>query len=712
MSESGAATRQDGPLKTTGAARYLDDLRIEGALEGVLVTAPTGPGTVTVDVAAARSAPGVVTVFGPGDLALAGGLDHWALGQNNLPLADDRVRYAGQPVALVVAASRAQAARAADAVVVSVAAEPARADFQRLLAEGTEIEDWAPTRSLVGDPDAGEAEADVIVTGRYTTADRHHVPLEPPGAVARWDGDRLEVWTSTQWVFGVRGALAQALAIEPDRITVRAGFVGGGFGSKGSTWPHEILAAAAARRLERPVRLVLPRVQTFAAAGHQPRTAQEVSLAARRDGTLTALRHTSWSAAAMDEDYVEHGSLGSRTMYACPSIATRDLIVRLDRPQPTFMRAPHEGPGMPALEIAMDELAEALGLDPLELRLRNYAEQDPTSGKPFSSKALRECYRIGAERFGWSRRRAVPGTWREGDELVGVGMASALMATFRFGATAKVTVGRDGGIVVEAAAHEIGNGAGTVLAQIAAESLGAPVERVRVVLGETTLPEAGGTFGSGTTLSVGSAVHAAAEQLRERLSDLAGEPGLTAAEYPELLALRRLDQVSETATWAPRREDAAWAMNAYGAVFVEVGVDPLVPVPRVRRVVGVYSCGRILNPALARSQLIGGITWGIGQALLEESRTDPVDGRFLAPGLGGYSIPGQSDVPDIDASFVAEHDERASRIGARGVGEIGTIGIGGAIANAVFNATGVRVRDLPIRPEHLLGRIDGRAAVR
>ena len=690
--------RQDAVSKVTGAAEFVADRLVDGALEGVFVRTDIGAGRVEgLDLESALDIPGVVRIFGPGELGVAGPLEHWAAGQATVPLSDHLIRHAGQPVALVVAETRAAAVAAAARVGVRFVSEVPRVGLEALLDEAIEIKDWAPTNSLVGDVAGAQDGAAVTVSERYRTADRHHAAMEPSAAIAEWTGDELMVSTSTQWVFGVRAALAQALGVPAERIRVRTGPVGGGFGAKGSTWPHEILAAAAARLLRRPVRICLSRAETFVAHGYQPATVQDVTLGAAQDGTLVAIRHESVSAAAMADDYVEHGSLGTRTMYRCPNIATRDRIVRLNRPQPTFMRAPHEGPGMTALEIAMDELAERLDLDPVELRLRNYADADPTSGKPFSSKKLRECYQLGAERFGWSRRSKAPGSMRDGPTLIGWGMASCLMSTFRFGGSARITIRRNGTVRIETGSHEIGTGVSTILPQIAAEVLGIDPAQVEVALGDTTLAEAGGTFGSATTMGVGSAVHAAATKLRASLEALAGEPGLEAAEYPEVLKLRHLDHLTEDGAWAPKQEESAYAMNAYGAVFVEVRIDPIIRMPRVSRCVGAYSVGRIINPRTARSQAIGGIVWGLGQALLEESRVDPRTGRFVAQGFGGYHVPANADVPDIDVMFAEEFDAHASTLGARGVGEIGTIGVGAAVANAVYHATGVRVRDVPIR---------------
>ena len=690
--------RQDALAKVTGIAQYVGDRATDHGLEGAFVRSNLSAGRIeAIELDQALAVPGVVRIFRPGELGIAAQLEHWAAGQATVPLSDQLIRHEGQPVALVIAETRPAALEAASKVAVRIVADPPRVLLESLLGEAIEIKDWAPTNSSVGDAAAALEHAAVVVSGRYRTADRHHAALEPSAVIAQWDGDSLDVWTSTQWVFGVRAALAQALGVPAARIRVRTGSVGGGFGAKGSTWPHEILAAAAARVLGRTVRIRLSRAETFVAHGYQPATVQDVTLGADPDGTLTAIRHESVNAAAMADDYVEHGSLGSRTMYRCPNIATRDRIVRLHRPQPTFMRAPHEGPGMTGLEIAMDELAERLALDPVELRLRNYADFDPTSGKPFSSKQLRECYRSAAERFGWSRRTPAPGSMRDGPTLVGWGMASCLMSTFRFGGSARITIRKDGSVRIETGSHEIGTGVSTILPQIAADILGLDPARIEVALGDTTLAEAGGTFGSATTIGIGSAVHAAATKLRASLEALAGEPGLEPAEYSEVLKLRQLDHLTEDGSWAPKPEESGYAMNAYGAIFVEIRIDPILKAPRVTRCVGAYSVGRIINPRTARSQAIGGIVWGIGQALLEESRVDPVSGRFVAKGFGGYHVPTNADVPEIDVIFADEFDAHASTLGARGVGEIGTIGVGAAVSNAVYHATGIRVRDVPIR---------------
>jgi xanthine dehydrogenase YagR molybdenum-binding subunit len=620
-----------------------------------------------------------------------------------LPLQDDRVWYEGQHIGIVVAESLEQAQYAARLVQIDYAVEPAEVDFHRRLDAAIAVDSWAPADGLVGDVEAGLAAADVRVEATYTTANRHHNPMELSGTIAEWHADgTLTLYDATQHVWGVRAVLADVFGLRPEAVRVRNDFVGGGFGAKGYIWPHPILAAMAARSVGRPVKLSLTRAQAYTSHGYQPATVQTITLGATTDGHLTALRHASVSPTAETDDHVELAGVGSHSLYACPAIETHHRVVRVNTIVPTPMRAPHEGPGLVGLEIAMDELAYALRIDPLELRLRNYAERDPTHGLPFSSKKLRECYLEGAERFGWARRSPEPGSMRDGHDLIGWGLASVLMSTFRMPANARVTIDRRGDVVIEAGCQEIGTGAYTIMPQIAADALGGiDPERVQLRLGDTTLPETGGTFGSSTTLSVGSAVHDAATKLRSRLLALAEDDVPPDPDrYGEILERVGLEQLAAEGAWSPEHE--RYSMHSFGAIFVEVGVDRDLRLPRLRRAVGVYSAGRIINPTTARSQMTGGIIWGLGQALLEASEVDRNLGRFVSKNLAGYLVPVNADVPDLDVHFVDEVDAHASAIGARGIGELGAVGVGAAIANAVFHATGIRVRDLPIRPEALL----------
>jgi xanthine dehydrogenase YagR molybdenum-binding subunit len=697
-------TRADGPAKVTGGAHYTADTPVPGLAHAALVLSPVPHGHVVgIDDGAALAAPGVLAVLTHENAPRvsvedAPSPESWA------PLQDDLVRHEGQALAVVVADTLERAQHAARLVRVEVAPEPAPVELRGHLDEAVEVPDmYRLNDTRTGDVGAALREAEVTVRGTYRTADRHHSPIETAATIASWEDGRLDLRDATQWVFGVRAVARRAFGLGRDGVRVRNEFVGGGFGCKGYPWLHRLLAAMAARAVGRPAKLVLTRAQSFTLHGHQPATEQVVELGARRDGTLVAIRHACVSPTSLQDDYVEMAAVASRTMYACPAIETTHRVVRLARNLPTPMRAPHQGPGMVGLDIAMDELAYALGIDPLELRLRNYAETDPTSGLPFSSNRLRDCYRLGAERFGWHRRPMAPGSMRDGRDLVGWGMACALMHTVRMPASARVTIDRDGEVLVESGTQEIGTGVRTVMPQIAADALGVPRERVRIVLGDTTLPPAGGTFGSSTTLSVGSAVQSAARRLRADLDELAGGPGVARPDdYARLLAEHDLPRLAATGE-VEFPADEEFAMQTFGAVFAEVRVDADLRLVRVSRLVGVYSAGRIINPLTARSQMTGGMVWGIGQALLESSDVDPVLGRYLSKNLAGYLVPVNADVPALEARFVEDEvDERASPLGAKGVGELGAVGVAPAIANAVFHATGVRVREVPIRPEMLL----------
>jgi len=716
---TGARPRVDGPAKVTGAARYAAEWQAADLRHAALVTSPVPAATITaVDTSAAERVPGVVAVFThhnaprlrPPVGAPYGG---------RLPLQDNRVHYEGEPVAVVVAERLEQAREAVGLVRVDYAPLPAETDFRAVAdtAVPTPPARWGPADTTVGDLAAGIAEADVVLRAEYSTAARHHSPIETSATQAEWRDGVLTLRDATQGVFNVRAVVSSALDLPADRVRVLAEYTGGGFGSKGYVWPHQVIAAMLARELGGALRLVLTRAQSFTSHGYQPPTRQRLVLAATAEGRFTAIRHDSLSPTSTYGEYVEMTANGSRVAYACPAITTTHRVAPVATVLPTPMRAPHEGPGMFALEVAVDEVACELGIDPLELRLRNHAEVDPTSGNPFSAKGLLACYAEGARRFGWADRPRAAGSLREGDQLIGWGMATAVMATMRFPAAARTRLHADGRVVVEAGCQEIGTGTYTIMPQLAAEVLGCPPEQVVLRLGDTALPRTGMTAGSSTTLSVGSAVTAAAEALAARLALLAtGDPTaavrLDGAELTvkngavevlrldELFARLGVDSVAAEGSWEPRENQRS--MHTFGAVFAEVAVDVDLPVPRVRRLVAVYSAGRIVNPLTARGQMTGGLVWGIGQALLEKSTTDHRLGRFVDKNLAGYRLPVNADVPDLDVAFVEEYDPHASGIGARGIGELGSVGVAPAIANAVHHATGKRVRSLPIALEDLL----------
>ncbi|MBV8601989.1 MAG: xanthine dehydrogenase family protein molybdopterin-binding subunit [Candidatus Eremiobacteraeota bacterium] len=679
-------SRLDGREKVSGEARYAADWPFENPLYGVLVQSSIPSGRIdSFDLAAAESAPGVARIFTHLNAPRLVPMDSPPLGQTFLPLQSDRIDYEGQHVALVIAETLEQAQHAARLVRVVYERGPARIDFRAHLTDEIEVQGFFPADTSTGDVSAGLGGADVKIDVTYRTADRHHVPIEPSATLADWRDGKLTLYDAAQWVHGVRIAVAHVLGIPLDDVRVISKFVGGGFGCKGFVWPHQILAAMASRELGRPVKLVLSRAHTFTAHGYQTASEQRVVLGATRDGRFVAIRHHSWTPTAISDDYLETCATPARASYASGAIETRNRAVRVNRGVPTPMRAPHEGVGAVAFECALDELAYALGVDPLEMRLRNYAERDPTTGTPFSQKNLRECYRIGAERFGWARRSPVPGTMRDGDTLIGYGMAGAVMFTVRMPSTARITLHPGGDVVIETATQDIGGGQYTILPMIAADALGVPVERVRIVLGDTALPDAGGTFGSSSTMSAGSAVFTAAQELKRLLG------GRRSVSQP----------LTAEGKFQPEHSDAL-SMFTFGAVFAEVHVDRDLPTPRVARITGVYSAGRIINPKTARSQIIGGMTWGIGQALLEASELDLGLGRYLSKNLAGYVVPACADVRELDVTFIEEVDEHASLLGAKGIGELGAVGVAAAIGNAIYHATGTRVRDFPIRPERLL----------
>jgi xanthine dehydrogenase YagR molybdenum-binding subunit len=699
-------TRPDGPAKVTGAARYVADTPVDGLTHAALVMSAIPAGRViAIDTATSLAAAGVLAVITHENAPRVAPLPNTS-GPFEV-LQSDAVLHEGQAVAVVVAESFEQAQHGAELIEVSYERHDARLDFRDHLDDAVSVNTFQDPDSTVGDVDAAlGADAEVVVDEVYRTADRHQNPMENLVVIAEWHEDDLILHSATQWVWGDRAAVAAALSMPVERVRVINEFVGGGFGAKVDAFPYLLLAPMAALVVGRPVRLALPKAHTYTGSGRQAATEQRVTLGSRRGGTLVALRHTSVNPTSIDAGWVEYSSVCSRSMYACPAIETRNRVVHVNLPRGGPMRAPHEGVGMAALEIAMDELAVALDLDPLELRIRNHADQDPTRGVPFSSKRLLDCYARGAKRFGWAARYPEPRSMRDGRDLIGWGMASATMPSPRVGSAARVTIDQHGDVLVETGTQEIGTGVHTILPQIAADALGVAPTRAHLDLGDTTLPTAFGSYGSSTTIGVGSAVLDAASTLRARLNELADAPA-EPSSYGQLLAEHGLERLSAEGTWAPggsplgELDDVS--IHTFGAVFAEVRIDETLCIPRLTRMVGVYSAGRIINPRTAHSQLTGGMIWGLGQALLESSAVDLNLGRFISKNLAGYLVPVNADVPELDASFIEDEvDEIASTLGAKGIGELGAVGAAPAIANAVYHATGVRIRELPIRPEMLL----------
>jgi xanthine dehydrogenase YagR molybdenum-binding subunit len=738
--------RLDGRLKVTGQAKYAVEHQVPEAAYGVMVlsTVPKGR-IVAMDVDHVRRMPGVLAVMThlnaprlpkQKEGGKSGGKEQSKPDQKKQPpnpklslLQDDRVEYNAQPIAVVVADTFERAQDAAHQLKVRYATAPAQLDFEtaKQNLRRPEPQPDRPSDTGRGNVARSMQNATAKVDVTYTTPIENHNPLEPHATIAAWDGERLTIYDATQNISGVRRTVGQNLGIDPEKIRVVCPFVGGGFGSKGTTWSHVVLTAMAARVANRPVKLALERPQMFGPVGARPLTEQHLSLGADRSGKLLAVSHDTISHTSFVDDFSEPCTAYTRKAYASESLQTSQRLATLNLGVPTYMRAPGESSGSFALESAVDELAYALKMDPIQLRLTNYAEKDPEKDIPWSSKSLRECFRVGAERFGWAKRRPEPGSMRIGRTQVGWGMATASYPANRKGAKAIAIINADGSAVVRSGTHDLGTGTYTVMAQVAADALGMPISKVRFELGDTRFPEAPVSGGSQTVASVGPAVYEAARAARDKLiatalsdassplhglseNDVDSVDGWLVAKadparreaMAAVVARAGGQAITAEASAEQGDEKKRYAMQAFGAVFVEVHVDPDLGTVRVPRIVGAYGVGRVLNRKTAHSQLMGGIVWGIGMGLMEKTEMDWRLGRAVNANLADYHVPVNADIGDIDITIVDEHDAYINELGTKGVGEIGITGVAAAIANAIYHATGRRIRDLPITPDKLV----------
>ncbi|ATY99410.1 xanthine dehydrogenase family protein molybdopterin-binding subunit [Streptomyces cavourensis] len=686
-----ARTRVEGREKVTGAARYAGEIPFADLAHGWLVLSTVTRGRiVSIDTAPVLAMPGVLTVLHHGNAPRLHTDYVGMLGTPPDPAAavfqGDRVPFAGWPVALVVAGTLEQAREAAEALVVTYEQEP----HTTVLTTGDPTAYAAaghmPAETGKGDLEAELAASAVVLDEEYTTPEEQHSMMEPHAATATWDGGRLEVVDSNQGAGWVRSELAALFSLDASSVRVRSEHIGGGFGSKGLR-AHQVSAVMAATALQRPVRVVMTRRQTFSLAGYRSPTVQRVRLGADPDGRLRALEHRSLNQTSTVYEFVEPSAGVARVLYDADAHHTANRVVRLDVPSPTWMRAPGEAPGSFAIEAALDELAERAGVDPVELRLRNEPEAGPVSGLPFSTNNLAACLREGARRFGWADRDPRPGLRRDGRWLLGTGMASASFGAGAMPSTALVTAEADGSYTVRIAAADIGTGARTALTLIAADALETTPERVRVRIGDSDFGPAMIAGGSMGTRSWAWAISEAASELLERLAAAPDIP-------PEGITVRS-DSTAALSALAQKER------HSFGAQFAEVAVDTATGEVRVRRMLGIFAAGRIVNPLTARNQLVGGMTWGISMALHEEAVRDRNTGRHYSPDLAGYHVATHADVPDIEADWVDDHDPD-DPVGIKGVGEIGIVGAAAAVANAVWHATGVRHRHLPIRPDRIL----------
>lgn len=725
-------SRLDGRVKVKGSARFAAEVRMDGLTYAALAYSTIAKGRITeLDTAAAEAAPGVVLVVTHRNMPRLNKPPLFmtqpkAASGDDLPIMqDDRIHWNGQPIAVVLAETQEQAEYAASMIRATYLEEPAVTSMEEGKAEGSEPGTFQgePLKIAVGDAEAALAAAPFKVDVFFTTPRHTHNAMEPHAATLAWDGDELTIHDCSQGVAMVAWSMGEIFGIDESQIHVSSPYVGGGFGSK-TLWQYQTLSAAAAKLAGRPVRIALSREGVYRTVGGRTLTEQRVALGAQADGTLDAIIHTGTVAMAAHNGFAEPFIVATRSGYAAKAFKLDVEYVRLDMIANTFMRAPGEAVGTFALESALDELAEAIGMDPIELRIRNEPENDPITGTPFSSRNVVEAYRTGAERFGWERRQR-PGQRREGEWLIGMGCATGTYPYYRMpGGAARITLRRDGRAKVAIAAHEMGMGTATVGSQVAADRLGLPMADIEFAYGHSSLPGQVLAGGSQQTASIGASVIAAHDALVRELLKLAGndsplaglkpdevearDAGLGRIDVPDqfesyasILGRAQRDEVMVEAAAPLPLETQHWAMHSYSAIFCEVRVNAITGETRVSRVLGSFDCGTILNPKTATSQFRGGIIMGLGLALMEETQFDERNGRIMNPSLAEYHVPVHADVPEIDVIWTGIPDPHAP-MGAHGIGEIGITGTGAAVANAVFNATGKRIRDLPITLDKLL----------
>ncbi|MCC2674439.1 MAG: xanthine dehydrogenase [Ramlibacter sp.] len=714
-----ALDRVDGPQKVAGTAPYAYEVgeAPQPPAYGFIVEAAIPRGRVRdIDTAAAEAAPGVLLVMthrnAPRQAAYGPLSNQDRFGRSTPYLSDALIPHHGEPVAFVVAETFEQARHASRLVRVDYERVDGDYVLQDHLAQAEEPKDDEEPETRVGGFEQAFAAAPVQVDVQYTTPVHIHAQMEPHAALAWWEGDRVIVHCSTQLLESAQRRVAHTLQIPEDKVRVVSRYIGGGFGGKLPVWADVILSTLAARALGRPVKTALTRQQMFHLTSHRPDTVQRVRLGAAKDGTLDAIAHEAWMHSARRDDFTEPVCTATRSLYAAPHRLTRQQVARLDLPMADSCRAPGEAVGMPVLECAMDELAHVLGMDPIALRIANEPKEDPEKHIPFSTRQLVPCLEEGARRFGWDQRRAQPGQVRDGRFLIGMGMASASRGNFLQKAKCKVKLQQDGTLVVRMSMTDIGTGSYTIFTQIAAEMLGLPTERIRVEIGDSDFPPTRGSGGSFGAASAGSALYMACEDLRRKLAQSAGiDPAQ--AEFGEgqvrggskAASLQKLaggDGIEAEGEIAPGDMEKRYSQQSYGAFFAEVAVDSESGEVRLRRMLGVFAAGRILNAKTARSQLLGGMIWGVGTALHEEAALDPRHGFFANHDIAEYHVPVHADIPAIEAILLPEVDDKTNPLKIKGLGELGISGAAAAVANAVHNACGVRVRDFPITLDKVL----------
>ena len=732
-----AKKRVTGKLKTTGGAKYAAEFKIENVAHGFLTTSTIAKGRIVdIDTREAQALPNVIAIvthqnvpqlpFEP--VPETAWVNPGEIGEYPHTLHTGRIYFYGQPVAIAIAETLEQAEEAASLIKIQY-----REEEHSISVEGEMANDRLVTfpdrpDKTRGNPEAALFNAEISIDADYIVPVEHHNPIEPHATIALWSGDKLTVYDKTQWVTSVRQQLSSAFGIPYQNVNVVSPFVGGAFGNALRVWQNTFIASMAAKVVNRPVKLVISRKQNFSITGHRPYTWQRVALGAKQDGTLTSIIHEAIGETATFELFAENVLDATRLLYACPNVQTKYRLAEVDISAPTPMRGPGDAQGSFALESALDELAYKLNIDPVELRLINYAESDPESDLPWSSKALRECYQKGAERIGWDKRNPQPRSMSENGILIGYGMASATYPMNWRESVARVKILQDGTAIVQSAASDMGPGTYTAMTEIASEFLGISSDRITFELGNTHFPNAAVHGGSTTVTSVGSAVKAACEDARKQAFALAQKTSSIFADnksndleakdgriflkenpsqgisYAEILAQANQESIKAEVAVKPT-EELQYSMHSFGATFVEVKIDELLGNINVTRVVSAVDVGRIINPKTATSQIIGGVVGGVGMALLEHTHQDRRYGNYVNANLGEYLVPVNADIGEIEAIFCGEPDYNANPLGVRGIGEIAIVGVAPAIANAVYHSTGKRVRDLPITLDKLLEKV-------
>ena len=723
--------RYTGLAKVTGKATFAAEFPEPGVTYALMVQSTIPSGMLTaIDQTAASKAPGVLAIITPFNAPELPKPKPQPPARRHITVLQEKdIFYNGQPIAVVVAKSLPQARFAASMLKITYSQQPPKLDFKGRLSEARPPKQQGrePSDTTRGDINAAKANATTKVDVVYTTPIQNHNPMEPHATLASWDGDKLNVFDSTQYITGDKMSIARTLGIPLDNVRVRCPYTGGGFGSKGSTWSHVVLAAMASKVVGKPVKLVLERGQMFGPVGARPGTHQRLQLGATADGKLMNVQHDVIIPTSEMEDFLESSAFMTRYMYDSAANETSHKMVPMNLGVFTFQRAPGEATGTVGLECAMDELAHELKMDPLQLRLANYADKNPQEDKPWSSKHLKEAYQQAADRFGWSKRNATPGQNREGNALIGYGMATAIYGANRSAAQAMVKLMPSGRALVASGTQDLGTGMYTIMAQTCAGSLGIDPKMVDVKLGDSTLPKAPVSGGSQSSASVCPAIPDAVLQATLKLSEIAIKDsqsplhGLVTADlevkngkltskkdpsvgetFGAILTRNGNQTVEGMGSAEPAQNHDSVSAQSWGAVFVEVAVDVDTHMPKVRRVVATYDIGTLMNNTTGLNQLMGGIVWGVSTALHEESHIDPVYGRTANENYAEYHVPTNADIGTIDVTCLNIPDTKFSPLGARGIGEIGITGAAAAVANAIFNATGKRLREMPITPDKIM----------